>query len=111
VTVPAHTHTTPNHQHTVPGHVHSLTPASTKEAYPASHSVTLKLYNWDDDAAWDLVGTISGITEDVTDLDILPYITGAGQWEIRLQSAGGQPNGGRLGAHLSGFLVGYIQSA
>lgn len=100
----AHTHSTPNH-------VHSLTPASTKEAYPASHSVILKVYNWDDDAAWDLVATISGITEDVVDEDLILYIAGPGQWEVRLQSAGGQPNGGRIGAHLMGFLVGAFQTA
>jgi len=111
VTIGTHGHSTPDHQHTVPGHSHSLTPASTKEAYPASHNVTLKVYNWDDDAAWDLVATISGITEDVVNEDLILYITGPGQWDVRLQSAGGQPNGGRIGAHLMGFLVGAIQSA
>lgn len=107
----AHTHSTPNHQHTVPGHTHGLTYGVYKEAYPASHSVTLKVYNWDDDAAWDLVATISGITTDTSDQDLTAYITGPGIWRLELKSAAAQPNGGRLGCDVSGFVLGALQSA
>jgi hypothetical protein len=105
-----HTHSTPNHQHTVPGHTHSLTAAATKEAYPASHSVTLTVFELVD-TTWTLRATISGLTEDAPDLDLTSYIVGPGRWRIVLQSAAAQPNGGRLGAHLSGFLCGAIQAA
>lgn len=108
-TIGGHTHTTPNHQHTVPGHTHSLTAAATKEAYPASHSVTLKVYELVD-TTWALRGTIAGLTNDVEDIDLTPYIVGPGRWRIVLQSAAAQPNGGRIGAHLSGFLYGAILS-
>lgn len=105
-----HTHSTPSHQHTVPGHTHSLTAASTKEAYPASHSVEIKVYELVG-STWTLRGTVSGLVGDVEDLDLTAYVTGPGRWRITLQSAGGQPQGGRLGAHLSGYVLGAIQSA
>lgn len=106
----AHTHSTPNHQHTTPTHTHGLTYGVYKEAYPASHSVTLKVYEWDDDATWTLVATVSGITEDVSDQDLSAYITGAGVWRLELKSAAAQPNGGRLGCDVGGYVLGAIQA-
>jgi hypothetical protein len=98
------------HSHSTPDHAHSLTYGVYKETMPASHSVTLKVYYWDDDAAWDLVTTISGITDDVSDQDLTLYITGAGVWRLELKSAAAQPNGGRLGCDVAGFVLGAIQS-
>jgi hypothetical protein len=112
VTIGAHSHTIA-HTHDIDAHSHSLTPASTKEAYPASHNVTLKVYKLVG-ATWTQQGsTISGITDDAPDLDLTAYIATdpRGRWRVGLQSAAGQPNGGRIGAHLSGFLVAAIQSA
>jgi acyl-CoA thioesterase-1 len=92
-------------------HTHTLTAGASKEGYPASHSVNLKVYLLSG-GAWGQVGaTITGITDDAPDIDLSAYITGPGRWRIVLQSAAGQPNGGRLGAHLSGYLIGAIQSA
>ena len=105
----AHTHGI-SHTHSTPNHTHSLTYGVYKEAYPASHSVSLKVYAWDDDAAWDLVTTISGITEDVSEQDLTAYITGPGIWRLELKSAAAQPNGGRLGCDVSGFVIGALQS-
>jgi hypothetical protein len=61
-------------------------------------------------SAWVLRGTISGLTDDTEEVDLLPYIIGPGRWRIVLQSAAAQPNGGRLGAHLSGYLFGAVQA-
>jgi hypothetical protein len=105
-----HTHSTPNHQHTVSGHTHALTYGVFKETYPASHSVTLTIYELEA-GAWVLRGTIAGLTNDIEELDLLPYINGSGLWRLTLKSAGGQPNGGRLGCDVAGHVLGAIQSA
>lgn len=105
-----HTHSTPNHAHDVPGHTHALVYGVYKEAMPASHSVTLKVYEWDDDSTWNLVATVSGITDDVSDQDLSAYITGAGIWRLELKSATAQPNGGRLGCDVAGYVLGAIQA-
>jgi len=86
---PTHSHSITHthgiaHDHSVPAHTHSLTPASTKEAYPSSHNATLKVYNWDDDAAWDLVTTISGITDDVTEQERRGELTDCHQVQLAI---------------------------
>ncbi len=99
-----------SHDHTVPAHTHNLTYGVFKEAYPASHSVTLKVYELVA-GVWTLRTTISGLTNDQEDVDLTAWITGPGQWMLTLQSAAAQPNGGRLGAYVSGFVLGAIQSS
>lgn len=99
------------HHHSTPDHTHGLTAAASKEAYPPSHSVALKVYELVS-GIWTQVGSpISGITDDAPDLDLTAYITGPGRWRIVLQSATGQPHAGRIGAHLSGFALISVQSA
>jgi hypothetical protein len=99
----AHTHPTPNH-------THGITYGIYKEAYPASHSVNLSVYLLVG-STWTLQGsTITGLTADSIQQDLSAYVTGPGQWRLVFQSAAGQPNGGRLGVHLSGYLLGAIQS-
>lgn len=105
-----HTHSTPNHQHTVPGHAHALTYGVFKEAYPASHSVTLKVYELED-TTWLLRGTIAGLTGDIEELNLTPYIGYSGVWRLELKSDAAQPNGGRLGCDVAGFLLGAIKAA
>lgn len=104
-----HTHGMP-HTHTTPNHTHGLTYGVFKEAYPASHNATLKVYELEA-GVWTLRATITGLTADAEDLELTSYITGPGQWRLTLQSAAAQPNGGRLGAYLSGYVLGSIQSA
>ncbi|MEW6223203.1 MAG: hypothetical protein AB1627_01100 [Chloroflexota bacterium] len=105
----AHTHGIA-HTHSTPNHTHGLTYGVYKEAYPASHSVTLKVYELEA-GTWTLRGTIPGLVADQEDLDLSTYITGPGQWLLELVSAAAQPNGGRLGAYVSGYVLGAIQSA
>lgn len=99
----AHTHSTPNH-------THGLTYGVFKEAYPASHSVTLKVYELVT-GVWTLRTTIAGLADDSEDVELTEWITGPGQWMLTLQSEAAQPNGGRLGAYVSGYVLGAIQSA
>jgi lysophospholipase L1-like esterase len=99
------------HTHSTPNHTHTLTAAASKEAYPASHSVNLTVYKLVTGAWVQQGATITGITADAPDIDLSAYVTGAGRWRIVLQSAAAQPNGGRLGAHLSGYVLGAIQSS
>lgn len=106
----AHTHTTPAHAHTVPGHTHTLVYGVQKEAYPASHSVTLKVYELEA-GAWVLRGTIPALIADIEDLDLTAFIGGPGNWRLELKSDAAQPNGGRLGADVSGYVLGAIQSS
>lgn len=82
-----------------------------KEAYPTSHSVSLKVYKLLA-GVWTQVGTtIAGLTDDAPEVDLSDYVTGPGRYRIVLQSEPGQPNSGHLGAHLSGFALVAIQSA
>jgi len=106
----SHTHSTPNHQHNVAGHTHSLVFGIQPETYPGSHSVTLKIYELVG-STWTLRTTITTLTDDREELDLTQWVTGPGQWRLDLQSAGGQPNGGRLAAYVSGHALGPIQSA
>lgn len=106
----AHDHDIGSHTHTVPGHTHGLVFGIQKESYPGSHSVTLKVYELVD-TTFTLRGTVSGLVLDREILDLLPYVTGAGQWMLTIQSAAAQPNGGRLFAHVSGHAIGAMQSA
>jgi hypothetical protein len=107
-----HAHNMPHtHDATLPDHTHPLTAGSSKEAYPASHNVTLNVYllvgtTWTQQGA-----TITGLTTDAPVLDLTAYITGPGRWRIVLQSAAAQPNGGRIGAHMSGYVLGGLQSS
>ena len=133
-----HTHSTPNHSHTVaghdhgiahthvvtigghdhgiahthstPDHSHSLVLAATKEAYPDSHSATIKVFKLNG-GTWDLIGGVWAMTDDAPELDLTAYVDGPGRWRFTLQSDASQPNSGRLGAHISGYVLGGIQSA
>ncbi|MGD0123472.1 MAG: hypothetical protein ABSC46_13040 [Candidatus Limnocylindrales bacterium] len=98
------------HTHTTPAHTHGITYGIYKEGYPASHSVNLSVYKLVG-STWTLQGsTITGLTADSIEQDLSAYVTGPGKWRLVFQSAAGQPNGGRLGVHLSGYLLGAIQS-
>jgi hypothetical protein len=103
----AHQHTL-IHTHSTPAHAHDLSYGVYKEALPASHSVTLTVFQWDG-SAWVLVTTIGGLTGMVEDIDLTDHIVDPGKYRISLQSAGGQPNGGRLGCDAAGYVVGAIQ--
>ena len=104
----AHTHGIP-HTHTTPDHTHALVYGVFKETYPVSHSVTLKVYELVT-GAWTLRTTTSGLTGDFETVDLTQWIDGPGDWRLELKSAGGQPNGGRLGCDVYGFVLGAIQS-
>jgi Siphovirus ReqiPepy6 Gp37-like protein len=105
-----HTHSTPNHAHDVPGHTHGLDYGIQSEAMPGSWSVTLTVYERVG-ASWTLRGTFAGLTAEDQEVDLTTVITGPGRWRLDLQSAAGQPNGGRLFGYLSGFVEASIQSA
>jgi hypothetical protein len=116
---PSHSHSTPNHDHTVAGHDHTVsghTHALTivygiqSEAYPGTHSAILTVFELVG-GSWTLRATIGGLTEDREEVDLTAYVSGPGQWRLDLQSAGGQPNGGRLAAYVSGHAFASIQSA
>jgi len=111
VTIAAHTHTVTiaAHTHTTPDHTHALAYGVYKEAYPASHSVDLKLYQYS--AGWNLIHTFSGLTADQPEVDMTDYLTSTGKWRIDLISQGGTPNSGRLGCDVSGFVLGAVQGA
>lgn len=106
-----HTHTTPNHTHDiaghthdVAGHTHDLTYGTYEETYPASHSVAMRIYHRDP-TGWTLKATISGFTADIQDVDITSYFDSTGDWKITLLSAGGTPQGGRLGCDIFGTVT------
>lgn len=107
---PNHAHATPDHQHTVPGHTHTLVYGVLKETYPVSHSVTLKVYELEA-GAWVLRATVGSLTADIEEVDLTAYLTGPGNWRLELKSDAAQPNGGRLGCDISGYVLGAIQSA
>jgi hypothetical protein len=102
VTIAAHTHTTPAHSHDLAFGVY-------KEAFPASIDVELRIYSWSG-TAWTQVGsTITGLVDEVEDVDLAAYITGPGKYRLHLQSDVGAPQGGRLGYTAAGHIVGAIQ--
>lgn len=105
-----HTHSTPNHTHDIAGHTHALTYGVFKETYPGSHSVTLTVYELVD-TTWTLRGTVAAMTADLNEVDLTAFITGPGNWRLQLKSDAAQPNGGRLGCDVSGYVLGAIQSA
>jgi hypothetical protein len=98
------------HTHSTPNHTHGLAYGVFKEAYPAGHSVTVKVYELEDDT-WNLVATLPALAGDIEDVDLSAYIVGPGNWRLSLKSDAAQPNGGRLGADVSGYVLGAIQSA
>lgn len=106
----SHTHTTPNHQHTTPGHTHALTYGVFKETYPASHNVTLTLSERVA-GVWTVLGTVTGLTDDIEEVSLAEWVDGPGQYRITLQSAAAQPQGGRLGCDIGGYAIGAIQVA
>jgi hypothetical protein len=103
-----HSHGIP-HTHSTPNHTHGLTYGTFEETFPASHSVTLKVYERVS-GTWTLRSTTSGITADFEDVDLTAVMINAGDWRLTVQSAGGQPNGGRLGCDVYGAITGAIQS-
>jgi hypothetical protein len=105
-----HTHATPAHQHDINGHTHALTYGTFEETFPASHSVTLRVYERVG-AAWTLRGTLAGLTADLVDVDLTAVIDGPGDWRLTVQSEAAQPNGGRLGCDLYGLVWVAVQSA
>jgi len=109
VTIGTHTHTIA-HTHTTPNHTHGLTYGVFKETYPVSHNVTLRVARYDAGTGWDELAIITGLTDDVEDVDLTDYITGPGVYRITLRSTTAQPQGGRLGANLAGYVVGMIQT-
>lgn len=111
VTIAAHDHSTPSHQHTTPGHTHDLAYGIFKETIPASWSVTMRVYQLDDDGTtWNLVETVSGLTGETHELDLADSITASGLWRLEFQSAAAQPNNGRLAIDVAGQVMGAIAS-
>lgn len=78
---------------------------------PASHDVTVGVYRRRSGAAWDLVVSLSGLTDDLEELILSQYVDGPGSWRLAIQSAVGQPNNGRLAVSVSGQVIGAIKSA
>jgi hypothetical protein len=105
----AHTHGIP-HTHSTPDHAHGLDYGTFEESYPASHSCSLKTFKRIG-GTWTLQNTISGITADLDDEDLTSVITGPGDWRLEVKSAGGQPNGGRLGVDLFGSIIAVVGGA
>lgn len=105
-----HNHSVPAHTHSTPAHTHALDYGTFEETYPASHSVTLRVYERTG-STWTLRGTFSGLTADLEDVDLTAVMTGPGDWRLTIQSAGGQPQGGRLGCDVFGAVLGPIQSS
>lgn len=103
----SHTHGM-SHTHTTPNHSHALSYGIYKETFPVSHSVELRLYEWSG-TAWTLLHTVTGLTDDVEDVDLGSYIDAPGKYRVSLKSAAGQPQGGRLGCDAAGHVVGAIQ--
>lgn len=108
VTIGSHTHSVSAHTHTTPDHTHDLDYGVFKEALPASWSVELRLYRWTG-VFWSLQHEITGLTDQLEEVDLSDYITTPGRYRIRINSAAGQPNDGRLGCDVSGHIVGAIQ--
>ena len=108
----AHSHTTPAHQHTVPTHTHGLVYGIFAEAMPASIDVVMGVYHKEGPGEpWSLMGSVSGIDEEEMSVDLLTtFQMSPGIWKVTLQSAPGQPNGGRLGVDIAGAIIGAIQS-
>jgi len=103
---PAHSHDTPAHQHGIPGHGHSLVYGTFEEAYPATTNVQYSLFSRNGmTTSWTLLHTGTGFVNlDMIDLDLINWISGAGDYRLEIISAAGQPNGGRLGCDLYGAL-------
>lgn len=108
----AHTHTVTiaAHDHTTPAHTHGLTFGVHKEAYPASHSAELRVYERVG-AVWTLRSTLTGLTEDIEEVDLTATIVGPGSWKLSIKSAAAQPQGGRLGCDVAGYVLGAIKSS
>lgn len=110
---PAHTH--PSHDHTVPGHGHDLDYGIFREALPGSIDVNLGIYRRElEGGSWDLLASVSGIEEAEVAFDFEDVIEDeelvAGLWRVTLQSAAGQPQGGRLAADVAGTALVTIMS-
>lgn len=103
-----HTHAI-GHTHSTPNHTHGLDYGVFKESYPGSHSVTLKVYELEG-GSWTLRATVPGLTDDFETIDLVSWITGPGDWRLELKSDASQPNGGRLGCDVYGYVLGAIQS-
>lgn len=108
VDVPAHTHGIA-HDHTTPDHEHALAYGVFKEPMPASHDVAMGVYRRSG-SSWTLLATVSGLTADDEEVNLTQWVDGPGQYRLSLTSAGGQPNGGRLGCDVYGHVLGAIQS-
>lgn len=106
-----HSHPIPHtHNVTIAAHTHGLTYGTFEEAYPVSHSVTLRVYERVG-GSWTLRGTFAGLTADLVDVDLTAVMTGPGDWRLTVQSEAAQPNGGRLGCDLYGLVWVAVQSA
>jgi hypothetical protein len=114
VDIAQHSHTIAHdhgiaHTHTTPDHTHGLTYGTFEEAMPASHSVTLRVYERVG-STWTLRGTFSGLTDDLVDVDLTAVMVSSGDWRLTVQSEAAQPNGGRLGCDLYGLVWVNVQS-
>jgi predicted GH43/DUF377 family glycosyl hydrolase len=98
------------HNVTIPSHTHGLTYGVFKEAFPATHSVEVRVYEWTG-SAWSLLTTITGLTDDVEEVDLTQWLDGPGKYRLSIKSASGQPQGGRLGCDVGGYVLGAIKSA
>lgn len=120
VTIPSHTHSTPNHthpshDHTVSAHTHDLTYGIFKEPMPASWSVIIGVYRRNSSGGWDLLESLSGLTDETEELDITELLREIdppeGIYRLTFQSDAGQPNGGRVGVDVAGTVVVGIASS
>lgn len=109
VAIGGHTHSIA-HTHDVPAHVHGLDYGIFEEAMPAAIDAVVGVYKRNG-ASWDLVASISGLTDEVEDVDLTPWVDSAGSWRLAIESAPGAPQGGRLAVSVAGSIEGAIQSA
>jgi hypothetical protein len=62
-------------------------------------------------STWTAVVSLSGLTDDLEEVDLSSYVDGPGSWRLEIQSAASQPNNGRLAVSVSGQVIGAIKSA
>lgn len=99
-----------DHQHSTPAHGHGLTYGIFREVMPGSIDVTLGIYHKNlDGGSWNLLASVSGIDGAEVVLDVEDVLGDeelvAGLWRISLESAAGQPQGGRLAADVAGSAL------
>lgn len=107
-----HTVTIGGHSHgvTIDPHAHDLEYGLHLEPMPGSIDVGLGLYRRTG-SVWELITSVSGLNEQIEEVNLSQWLEGPGSWRITLESVPGQPNNGRLGVDVAGSILGAIKSA